>query len=140
MGEEFSLIFHYFSTHFRHFFSGFFFCGFSPRIRQELTLWSQESFLILGFAWMWHSKYKSSPSLISSLDKVEPSWMFTKGGSVKMKEKKIMKAREQKGKIENIHHNMMMEKVCETSLIKWFMTFVKKLLFSCCCCSLYTHS
>lgn len=30
---------------------------------------------------MWHSKYKSSPSLISSLDKVEPSWMLTKGGS-----------------------------------------------------------
>lgn len=57
-----------------------------------LTLWSHESFLIFGFAWMWHSKYRSSPSFMSSLDNVEPSWIATKGGS---------------DKIENIHHNVM---------------------------------
>lgn len=85
--------------------------------RQLLTLCSHESFLIFGFAWMWHSKYKSSPSLMSSLDKVEPSWILTKGGSANEKrrservELKSSWGRKGEKKIENIHHNMMMEKV-----------------------------
>ena len=49
--------------------------------REWLTLWSQVSFLHAGFAFTWHSKYTSSPSLMSSGFSVLPSIRETIGGT-----------------------------------------------------------
>lgn len=47
-----------------------------------LTSCNQYNLRHCGFAWTWHSKYTSSPSLMSSADNVEPSRSVTMGGSV----------------------------------------------------------
>lgn len=47
-----------------------------------ITLWVQTSLWKDGLARMWHSMYKSSPSLISSPLMLLPSAMLTSGGSV----------------------------------------------------------
>lgn len=64
---------------------------------------------------MWHSKYRSSPSFISSLDNVDPSWIFTKGGSA-TRNWKCSSSHD----VENFP-----SKTEETFSMKCFMTFVK---------------
>lgn len=81
-----------------------------------LTLCSQESFLIFGFAWIWHSRYRSSPSFISSLDNVDPSWIFTKGGSG--------------WEIEAFPQNVLWEKFCQNCLNETFHDIRYKRNFS----------
>lgn len=44
-------------------------------------MWIQVSFCHCGFALIWHSKYTSSPSFISSEFKLDPSLKLTIGGS-----------------------------------------------------------